>query len=132
MDLALYFRRLLVMLLLAMPLTSALLALSGSLRHSSDGALNTLGGALLLVYVWGAITGSILSAVHTTITRRSGGAVLSSVGLGVLLGLLAGALTPTPFTGLFLPTAIALGGTTGLLYALLVETLPFAARRGGA
>jgi hypothetical protein len=117
---ALYIRRLGTMLGIAMPAT-ALLLTSVELAGAHDrGPLNVAGGAVVLVYLWGAVTGTVVSLVHTALLRDIGNQRLLSIVLGTLFGLIGGALTPTFFTGLFEPAAIALGGFAGLVYGSIV------------
>ena len=122
-----YLKRVLAMVLVAMPITGVALTLT-EFRHESaraEGLWSVLGGAFGMVYFWGIITGILLSLVHTGITqsinRRS---VAVSLGLGLVLGLIAGALTPTFFTGFFNRYVILAGGFTGLVYAAIVSALP--------
>lgn len=122
---SLYIRRLVAMLLIALPVTTVVLALAGIVQRSTSDAGDAFGGALVLVYVWGAITASLVSVAHTLLTQREFGSRNASIAVGVVLGLVGGALTPTAFTGFFLPTAILLGGLTGLVYGLVVEQVPF-------
>lgn len=122
---SLYLRRLVAMLLVALPITTVVLALAGIVRRSTSDAADAFGGALVLVYVWGAITASVVSLTHTLLTQHRLGSRNASVAVGLILGMVGGALTPTTYTGFFLPTAILLGGLTGLVYALVVEQQPF-------
>jgi hypothetical protein len=117
---SLYFRRLAVMLGIAMPATAMLLATLELAGGPGRDALSVAGGAAGLVYVWGAITGAIVSLAHTALLRRWGGGAVFSVVLGAVLGLIGGGLTPTLFTGMLEPTAIALGGFAGLVYGCIV------------
>jgi hypothetical protein len=116
--------RLGLMLGLAMPVVAVGFALSGLLLHKSSGVGDAFGGAFLLLYVWGALTGSAVSLLHSVLVNSSSSRVsLQSAILGLALGAAAGAITPTMFTGLFNGVAIVLGGLTGLLYGILVGIL---------
>ena len=118
-----YLKRVLVMLLIAMPFTAILLATVETLagNRSSSRFGDNLAGAVGLVYVWGAVTATLLSIVHSALvateTVRS---TTSSIILSTILGAMVGAATPTLFTGFMHPPAIALGAITGVVYGLLV------------
>jgi|SRR5690606_1233748 len=117
-----FIRRSALMLFLALPTGAVALTVFERLRHGrSEDFLDLLGGAFFLVYVWGGVTGILLSVVHTMAT--SGRSPLLSIVLGVLLGFVAGALTPTFATGLLHPPAILLGGLIGGVYAVLVSVI---------
>ena len=121
-----YIRPLVIMLGLAMPVTACVLATGALLTARSSGAGDAFGAAFLLIYFWGAVTGSAVSFLHSAMVSRSAATTPSrSALLGLGLGIVAGALTPTMFTGLLEPIAIGLGGLTGMLYGLLVEVLPY-------
>jgi hypothetical protein len=116
----LYFRRLAVMLGIAMPVTVVLLGTVELAGGDGRDALSVAGGAAGLVYVWGVVTGTVVSLAHTALLSRKGGSTAFSVVLGLVLGLLGGAVTPTVFTGMLEPAAIGLGGFAGLVYGCIV------------
>jgi predicted membrane channel-forming protein YqfA (hemolysin III family) len=116
------------MLLIAMPISVVVLATVGLSRGVTTGVSDALSGAIVLVYMWGAVTAALASVMHTAVTNLRPSSRIFSIAVGLIFGLIAGALTPTPFTGLVTPAAILLGGLTGLVYAVLVEALPFTTR----
>ncbi len=62
-----YVKRAAVMLFVAMPLTAVAVGLAELLDPVSraEGAASVLGGALGMVYVWGALSGLAVSLLHT-------------------------------------------------------------------
>lgn len=121
-----YLKRIAVMIFIAMPVTALAFALV-ELRHEagrSDGVWNVVAGAFGLVYVWGILTAIPLSLLHTVAMRGLGFSSLAMAALlGMVLGLLAGAVTPTFFTGFFNLAAIVWGGFTGVVYAVIVSRI---------
>lgn len=123
MSIALYIRRVLIMVLGAMPITVLVLSALELSRGIDRGVFDTAGGAAGLVYVWGVVTGGALSLVHTALMQSGGFYLTRSMLLGALLGVGFGAITPTLFTGLLEPAAMALGALTGASYGFLVTRL---------
>ncbi|MFN2398535.1 MAG: hypothetical protein ABR543_07810 [Gemmatimonadaceae bacterium] len=126
MSLADYLKRIAIMSLVAMPCTVLMFTLVQMRDESAraEGVVNTLGAATFLVYIWGIVTGILLSLAHTYIADSlARGSMVMSVIAAVLLGLAAGAVTPTAFTGFLNPHAILWGGFTGLIYAAIVSRL---------
>lgn len=117
---SLYLRRLAVMLGVAMPATAVLLFALELAEGAGRDAFSVAMGAGGLVYVWGAITGTVASLLHTVLVRRRAGGGAFSVIVGTGFGLIGGGLTPTLFTGILEPVAIGLGGFAGLVYGAIV------------
>ncbi|MGH7718858.1 MAG: hypothetical protein ACREON_08465 [Gemmatimonadaceae bacterium] len=126
-----YLKRLAIMILVVMPCTVLALPLVQLRDESarSEGIWSVLGGAAFLVYIWGIVTAILLSFAHTYIMHALGReSVAPSLMAGVLLGLIAGAATPTAFTGFLNHNTILWGGFTGLVYAAIVARLFSSAR----
>jgi hypothetical protein len=71
-----------------------------------------------MVYVWGILTGILVSVLHTfALNRFSQGGLLVSLFLGGVIGAAGGTLTPTAFTGLLDPVTTGWGFFTGVVYA---------------
>lgn len=124
MSLSDYLKRLAIMLLVAMPCTVLALTLVQMRDDSvrSEGMWSVLGGTVFLVYIWGIATAVLSSVAHTYIVHAFGrGSVALPLMTGVLLGLMAGAITPTAFTGFLNPNTIFWGGFTGLVYATIIS-----------
>lgn len=121
-----YVKRLAIMVCLAMPCTVVALTIV-ELRNSSErgqGLWSAVGGAAFLVYVWGVVTAIAVSVAHTYAMHSvSRGSLVLALAAGALLGLGAGAVTPTAFTGILNVNAILWGGFTGLVYAAIVWRL---------
>jgi hypothetical protein len=130
MSLSDYLKRLAIMILVAMPCTVLALTLVQMRDESarSEGMWSVFGGAAFLVYIWGIVTAILLSFSHAYIVHAfARGSIALSLVAGVLLGLIAGAATPTAFTGFLNPNAILWGGFTGLVYAaIIVRVFPSA------
>lgn len=118
-----YLKRVLLMLAVALPAGALVLTSVELTRPHNDGPLDVFGGALMLVYVWGAITGTVASLVHTAVISRAGQVRRSVVLItGVLIGAVAGGLTPTFFTGILEPAGVGLGSCVGLVYATVLPS----------
>jgi len=122
----LYLRRVAVMLGLAMPSAIMLLAILELSGGTEESVYSIAVGAAGLVYIWGVITGTVVSLAHTSLLRVSEGGTTFSILGGALLGAIGGGCTPTLFTGLFEPAAIGLGSFAGLVYGSIVA---FSTRR---
>lgn len=120
-----YVRNLVVMMLGAMPLGAIGLAIGVWLMVESqpaDGLGETIAQAFLLVYVWGGLLAIPTSLVHTAVVRaRARDTRVESLVLGLALGGIAGACTPTLLTGLLNPAAIAVGALIGVVYGATVH-----------
>lgn len=117
-----YLRRVGLMVLGAMPCTVVAITLL-EMRHPSarvQGIPQVIGGAVFMVYVWGILTGILVSVLHTfALNSFSQGVLLASLFLGGVIGAAGGALTPTAFTGLLNPATIGWGFFTGVVYAAI-------------
>jgi hypothetical protein len=116
-----YLKRLAAMLFLAMPATGVALTV-WELHKGREGLWSTLGGAIGMVFVWGVVTGILLSLTHTyLVSHLAHASAVASAAIGLILGLIAGAATPTLFTGFANPGVILWGGFTGLIYGIVVS-----------
>jgi len=93
-----YISGLIVMLGVAMPAGALLLATGSLLTGTSSGVSDAFGGAIILMYIWGVISGMVVSLMHSLLSS-SRPPVVQSMLVGAVLGLVAGAATPTMFTG---------------------------------
>jgi hypothetical protein len=116
-----YMKRTALMLFVAMPLVALGLAAVELTDASAraEGIFSVIGGAFVVVYFWGMLTGVVVSLAHTALVRLTRSGLLGSLGLGALLGAAGGALTPTFFTGVMDPSTILAGGVVGIVFGLL-------------
>ncbi len=121
-----YVKRAAVMLFVAMPLTAVAVGLAELLDPVSraEGAASVLGGALGMVYVWGALSGLAVSLLHTAAWRAIHLRPPVSIAAAFILAIVGGALTPTLFTGLMHGPTILWAGFAGVVYGILERRLP--------
>ena len=109
------------MVLFAMPVTVSLIATASILDPEETGsAAQIFGLATFLVYLHGILPGVALAAVHTMIRRAKWiVGVAASIGVGVVLGGLAGWFSTTT---IFVPThvAITIGAVVGMVFGAIV------------
>ena len=115
----------LILLCVSMPLGALLLALVQLVTIPTqrlDGVMQTALQALVHVYIWGGLTAMPMSLAHSMFLRAIfTPRLVPSLLLGIALGLVAGALTPTVFSGLFDVRSTLVGGFIGGLYGAMVH-----------
>ena len=111
-----------LMLFGAMPLTALSVALLEWLRPEvrHESFVDIFGSALFLVYVWGVVTGVVVSLIHRPLVEAVGNKSLASFFVaGAALGLIGGVVTPTVFSGFGDRDVTLWGGFTGAAYGVM-------------
>ena len=122
-----YLRNCGVMICVAMPLGAVGLAIVTLLVvpvQAADGLLASIGQALTFVYFWGIVTAVPTSLAHTALLRaRATSWGMGGIAVATVLGGIAGAITPTFFTGIWHWPAIVVGAGIGAAYGGIVRVL---------
>ena len=121
----LVFTRIALMLLIAMPVSALLAGGVVWARLRADPYPVVLGQLGMLMYFWGAVTGVLLSLLHTNFSRGAKPRNLgTALAFGAVFGAITGAATPTLLTGFLFPPAMLVGALVGAVYLTLVYRMP--------